>query len=211
MPLQNRVDPFGDLQAVTARGSLLGNRGVLHNQARSIVRPWQGKAWVTCVLEYGGYQRTVFEPGKYSQLFFLDEATAFAAGHRPCGTCRHQRYREFKATWLQANPGAVSNGNESMTEIDKVLHAERAVKGGAKITFEAQIDTLPFGVFIEKDGIAYLVTETALLPWSFHGYAQAIPLPAAHTCVTVLTPASIVRLFRQGFRPQVEASACLEA
>lgn len=209
MPLQNRVDPFGELQSVSARGRLLGNRGLLHDQARKIVRPWKTKAWVTCVLDYGGYQRPVFEPGKYSQLFFLDEATAFAAGHRPCGTCRNERYRTFKASWLNANPGAVASDRATITEIDKVLHAERAVSGGAKVTFEARIDTLPFGVFIEWKGSAYLLNETALLPWSFNGYAPAVPRPAAHTQVTVLTPASIVRLFQQGFRPQIDASASL--
>lgn len=207
MPLQNRVNPFGDLQAVNARGNLLGNRGVLHDQGRNIVRPWARKAWVTCVLEYPGYERPVFEPGNYSQLFFLDEVTAFAAGHRPCGSCRNQRYREFRTQWLSANPELVAGGTVAIAAIDKVLHAERAVRGGAKVTFESPVDTLPFGTFIESAGAAYLVTDTVLLPWSFHGYGRAIPLPERSTPVTVLTPASIVRMFRHGFRPQVDESA----
>lgn len=207
MPLQNRVDPFGALQSVSARGSLLGNRGVLHDQERNIVRPWDRKAWVTCVLDYPGDPQPIFQPNAYSQLFFLDEATAFAAGHRPCGSCRNQRYREFKAQWLSANPGAVSNEKMTVTDIDKVLHAERAVRGGAKVTFEAPVDTLPFGTFIEKDGTAYLVADTVLYPWSFYGYSRAEPLSEPGTTVTVLTPASIVRLFRHGFRPQLDASA----
>jgi hypothetical protein len=210
MPLQNRVDPVGALQSVSARGGLLGNRGVLHDQDRNIVRPWAGKGWVTCVLDYPGEQQTVFKPGAYSQLFFLDEATAFAAGHRPCGSCRHQRYREFREQWLNANPDAVDNEKVTATDIDKVLHAERAVRGGGKVTFETSLDTLPFGVFIEWKGAAHLVTDRALLPWSFHGYGQAAPLPELGMTVTVLTPASIVRLFRQGFRPQVDESAGLD-
>ena len=209
MPLQNRVDPFGALQSVSARGSLMGNRGVLHNQEKNIIRHWSTKAWVTCVLHYPGYERPVFESGAYSQLFFLDEATAFAAGHRPCGSCRRQRYREFKAQWLAANPGVVAGEKVAINAIDKVLHAERALRGGGKVTFDATTDTLPFGTFIQKDEHAYLVADSALLPWSFHGYGQPVTLPEPGTPVTVLTPASIVALFRYGFRPQVDTSASL--
>jgi len=210
MPLQNRADPFGTLQSDRARGSLMGNRGVLHDQEKAIVRHWSTKSWVTCVLNYGGYRRPLFEPGKYSQLFFLDEATAFAAGHRPCGTCRKERFREFRAKWLNANPEAVPSEKVTVITIDKVLHSERAVRGGAKVTFEAPVDTLPFGTFIEREDDAYLVTDTALLPWSFDGYGRAESLPEPGTIATVLTPFSIVRLFRDGFRPQVDESADLE-
>lgn len=164
MPLQNRVDPFGDLHSVSARWNLLGNRGVLHDQQSNIVNPWKSKARVTCVLEYCGYQRALFEPGKYSQLFFLDEATAFASGHRLCGACCSQRYREFRSKWLNANREAVTSDKVSITEIDKYLHAERAVSGGTKVTFEVRVDSLPFGVIIEGEGNAYLMTEMALLP-----------------------------------------------
>ncbi|GHB07925.1 hypothetical protein [Modicisalibacter luteus] len=207
MPLQNRVDPFGNLHAVQARGTLLGNRGQLHNADKTIVRAWKTKAWVTCTLEYGDIQRTIFSPDSYSELFFLDEATAFAAGHRPCGSCRNERYRAFKAKWLAANPELVTGEQPSITVIDKVLHGERTLRGGGKATFEATIETLPFGTIIMKDGAAYLVVEGAMLPWSFRGYGQPVSLPEAGTSVTVLTPASIVRLFQQGFRSELHETA----
>lgn len=207
MPLQNRVDPFGNLYAVQARGSLLGNRGQLHDADKAIVRAWKTKAWVTCTLEYGDIQRTIFSPDSYSELFFLDEATAFAAGHRPCASCRNKRYREFKAKWLAANPELVTGEKPSITAIDKALHSERILRGGGKATFEAANETLPFGTIIEQDGTVYLIGEEQLLPWSFHGYGQPVSLPEAGTSVTVLTPASIVRLFQHGFRPQVHETA----
>nr|WP_298378486.1 hypothetical protein [uncultured Halomonas sp.] len=209
MPLQNRVDPFGRLQAVEARGSLLGNRGQLHDADKSVIRSWKSRAWVTCALEYGDIQRTIFSPNSYSELFFLDEATAFSAGHRPCGSCRHQRYREFKANWLAANPKAELGEKPSIAAIDKVLHIERAARAGGKLTFEAAIDTLPFGTFIEWDGTASIVAAGKLLPWSFHGYGQPVSMPKTGLKVTVLTPESIVRLFKHGFQPHVHETANL--
>jgi hypothetical protein len=184
----------------------MGNRGVLHDADKNIVRPWKSKAWVTCVLEYPGYERPVFEPNAYSQLFFLDEATAFAAGHRPCGSCRYSRFHAFKTQWLTANPEVGADGKVTIAAIDKVLHLERAIRGGDKITFEAPVETLPFGTFIQNEGTVYLVTDNAMLPWSLHGYGTPVPLFKPGKEITVLTPASIVRLFREGFRPQVDAS-----
>lgn len=207
MPLQNRVNPYGSLLSVSARGNLLGNRGVLHNEEKKIVRPWERKAWITCVLAYPGYERAVFEPKVYSQLFFLDEATSFAAGHRPCGACRHSRFQEFKSQWVAANPEAGAVGKVPIASIDKLLHAERAIRGGGKVTYEALIETLPLGTFIEREGHPFLVGDDRLLPWTFYGYEPPMLLPEPGTEVTVLTPASIVRLFQQGFRPQVDESA----
>ncbi|WNL40138.1 hypothetical protein RN346_06125 [Halomonas sp. PAMB 3232] len=206
MPLQNRIDPYGQLCSVSARGALMGNRGLLHDDDKAIKRPWAHKQWVTCVTHFPGHERPVFEPGRYSQLFFLDEATAFAAGHRPCGSCRQQRFKAFKHAWLAANPRAGIE-KPSLADIDKTLHAERARRGGHKVTFQAALEGLPFGTLIDLGGQAYLVTQNHLLPWSFEGYGPATPLPASGTQVTVLTPASIVELFRSGFRPQVHESA----
>ena len=210
MPLQNRVDPFGSLHAVQARGTLLGNRGQLHDANKTIVRAWKTKAWVTCMLEYGDIQRTIFAPDSYSELFFLDEATAFAAGHRPCGSCRNKRYQEFKAQWLAANPESVPGEKPSIAAIDKVLHAERTAQNGDKVTFKAAIETLPFGTIIEQDGASFLVAGEELFPWSYHGYGQPVSLPMANEKVSVLTPASIVQLFHGGFLPQIHESANLD-
>ena len=122
MTFQNRIDPWGCLHAVSTRGSLLGNRGKLHNDDLKIVRQSDRKAWVSCELEFNGRKREVFGNSTYSELFFLDEATAFSAGHRPCSSCRPGRYEEFKSRWLATNGPRLSAITSSMTEIDKLLH-----------------------------------------------------------------------------------------
>src|SRR4051794_26424644 len=99
MPRQNRVTPSGDIITTPERGTLMGNRGVLHDADARIVRRWQGKRWIACVLEFKGRWRPVMAPGRYTELFFLDEATALAAGHRPCAECRRRRFDEFRDTW----------------------------------------------------------------------------------------------------------------
>jgi hypothetical protein len=195
MPLQNRVDPWGRLHAVEARGAWMGNRGVLHDAARRIVRPWRLKAWILCRLDFKGRHRKVFAPGRYSELFFLDEATAFAAGHRPCAECNRERFNTFKRAWPSAAKAA---------EIDSVLHAERIV-GGEKVTYEAPLDELPDGVMIERNGTAYLVRGDALYPWSFCGYGAKLSRP--ESIVRVLTPRSMVRAIARGLTPQTDVSA----
>src|SRR4051812_41375437 len=137
MPRQNRVTPFGEIIAVRNRGTLMGNRGVLHNNAGTIRRAWQLRRWILCVLEFKGRKRAVMSPGCYTELFFLDEATGLAAGHRPCAECQCQRFREFRAAWVAGN--AVSHGTPTPTagEIDGRLHAARVVPGGEKVRFEA--------------------------------------------------------------------------
>lgn len=205
MPYQNRVDPWGQLHAIASRGTLLGNRGQLHDESRRVARAWARLPWVTCALQHDGIRRTVFGPNTYSELFFLDEATAFAAGHRPCASCRRQRYLEFKSTWLEANRGGAP-ASTPIAEIDKVLHGERLTLGGQKVTFEATLAELPVGTFIEAGGNAVLVGTDRLLKWSFDRYRSADPI-ALPTRVRVLTPASVVRTFQAGLRPDVHASA----
>lgn len=207
MTLQNRVDPWGCLHAVHARGSMLGNRGRLHNEDRQIVTQWQRPAWVTCELEFNGHRRDVFGANTYSELFFLDEATALSAGHRPCATCRRARYDEFKSKWLVANNTRMSPASSSIIEIDKILHAERVDRSGAKITFDAALSTLPLGAFAEINGEALLVWSRGLTRWSFSGYSTVqVPIDPS-TRVRVLTPDSIVRTLVAGFRPTVHPSA----
>lgn len=207
MTLQNRVDPWGRLRAVNARGSLFGNRGMLHNDERQIVRDWQRMPWVTCALEFQGRKREVFGRNTYSELFFLDEATAFTAGHRPCASCRRERYDEFKASWLAANGARFSVTNPSINEIDKVLHGERADRSGVKVTFEAPLSSLPLGAVVDINGEAFLVWHQGLKRWSFSGYSGLQLPPSPSTPVRVLTPESVVRTFAGGFRPIVHASA----
>src|SRR5919204_6549006 len=105
MPRQNRVTPFGEIVATPERGTLMGNRGVLHDGEGRIRRPWQLRRWLVCVLDLKGRKRRVMTPGRYTELFFLDEATALAAGHRPCAECRRARFLAFCSAWGTANPG----------------------------------------------------------------------------------------------------------
>lgn len=207
MKLQNRVDPWGQLQAIDARGAWLGNRGILHDDQKRIVVPWRHKAWVTCRLDYQGIKRKIFSPGSYSELFFLDEATALAAGHRPCAECRRDRYNEFKTRWCAANPEHAASASVPIAAIDKQLHAERASRGGGKVTFAAAFGEVPEGAFIELDQEAYLNWSGRLWRWSASGYAPTSRVPMAGEKVSVLTPESIVKTIRAGLVPQVHASA----
>ena len=185
----------------------MGNRGILHDDANRIIRPWAHKAWVTCLLEFKGIKRArPFSKGNYSELFFIDEATAFAAGHRPCAYCQRQRHLAFKEAWLGANVAQESRAGMSMKEIDAMLHAERAVRGGRKVTYDAMLHELPGGVIFEYEQRAYLVSRQGrYLPWSFGGYAESRDIePTA--VVKVLTPRSIVQAFERGFSPLVHES-----
>ena len=204
-PLQNRVDPWGELQAVPTRGSLMGNRGILH-VSDDIVRPWASKAWVACVLDATFQKRKPFSPGTYSELFFLDEATAFAAGHRPCRVCQRARHDLFNTAWTDANAASVTRTRLPIADIDKALHAERTQPDKGKRTYQATVSALPFGTFFEHEGQARLVWATPHPVWSFRGYTKGEAV-APDVQVDVLTPRSIVQLFRAGFRPRVHASA----
>lgn len=206
MPLQNRVDPYGELQAVEARGALMGNRGILHNAGKQIIAAWRSPRWITCTLDFKGRRREVFAPHRYSELFFLDEATSLAAGHRPCAECRRNRFKEFCAAWAAGNADSVASQPLSADKIDRVLQSERVRHGGGKKTYEAAPSSLPAGAIVEHEGRPYLVWAGRLRPWSFAGYGPAAGvLPAAE--VTVLTPKSIVQAIRAGFVPHVHESA----
>jgi hypothetical protein len=207
LSLQNRVTPRGNLEAVSARGAWLGNRGILHNERQEILAPWRHKAWVTCKLEFKGRKRTVFAPRSYSELFFLDEATAFSAGHRPCGECRREKFKAFKAAWCAANPNLLQAPYPSIGILDKQLHAERAVRGGGQVTYNEIIGNLPDGVFISFKGDVVLVWRGHLHTWAHHGYHERRPIRATSTVVQVLTPKSVVAAFREGLDVQIHESA----
>jgi hypothetical protein len=201
MPFQNRVDPYGRLHAVPERGAWMGNRGVLIDAGRRVVAEWRLKRWITCVLRFKDRHREVFTPGRYTELFFLDEATSLAAGHRPCAECRRTRYEEFRDAWTAARGGP----RPAAEEMDDVLHAERAEAGG-KRTWRAALRSLPDGVLVEHGGRAFVWRRGALRPWSFRGYGRPVRA-AGEKRVAVLTPESVVRAIRAGFVPQVHESA----
>lgn len=206
MARQNRVNPFGAIIATSERGTFMGNRGVLHDADGYIRRAWQVKRWLVCVLEYRGRHRTVMTPNRYTELFFLDEATALAAGHRPCAECRHARFLGFCRAWEVAHGGA---HRPTADEIDRCLHAERLTPDRSKRTFTANLDELPDGVFVtatQGREEALLVWGGRLLAWSPSGYRERRPRPRGEK-VRVLTPASTVAVIRGGYVPEVHASA----
>ena len=205
MPLQNRVTPFGEIIAVPERGTLMGNRGILHDDAGRIVRSWQVRRWIACRTAFRGRQRQLLQPHSWTELFFLDEATAFAAGHRPCAECRHADYQRFKEAWA-VGVGAPNGADE----MDAVVHADRLEGRGArqcKRTNWEQLASLPEGVFIRLDGSAWLLWGGQLLEWSAGGYSARRQLLPAASRVEVLTPHSLVAVLRAGYSLQVHASA----
>lgn len=199
-PLQNRVTPYGEIVALAGRGLMMGNRGILHDDCRRIVRASQTRRWITCVLHYKNIRRTVMRPHTYTELFFLDEATAFSAGHRPCAECRRADYTRFRLLWETVHGGPAGAG-----VMDARLQAER---GGsrAKRTYRADLETLPDGSYVTIDGRAWLVWDAHLLAWSDAGYTERRPRPALFNA-EVLTPPSIVAVIAAGYRPQIHPSA----
>lgn len=200
--LQNRVDPKGDLIKTAARGAWMGNRGVIHDEHRSIIRPFKLKAWLICLLEFKNRQREVMTPDRYTELFFFDEATAFSAGHRPCAECRRNAFNRFKQCWIASNPEYGYNERTPIWKIDEVLHKERINRAGNKITFTESFDRLPAGAFVLYEGTPYLYAEGLFHGWTPEGYADGVSLSHAGR-VEVLTPRSVVNAFRGGYKPQM--------
>jgi hypothetical protein len=180
MPLQNRVTPLGELIADPARGLVYGNRGCLHDDMGRIRRHHNGRRWIACRLRFRGWHRSpLLQPGRFTELFFLDEATAFAAGHRPCALCRREDYVRFLQ--IVDAPGADA--------IDERLHAERFA--------HHQDDDLPDGAMVLLDGAPWLVLGDELLRWTPAGYADRVARPAG--AATVITPASLLAVLRSGW------------
>ncbi|MEM0922553.1 MAG: hypothetical protein AAGI13_05870 [Pseudomonadota bacterium] len=200
MPLQTRVLPTGEITAQGWRGSMMGNRGCLHGPDRRLGRSrWRHQNWVCCLTAFRGRWREAMpmRPARtiYTALFFWDEASAFAAGHRPCGECRRADYLRFRHAWREAGlPG------ETPSEIDRHLHRHRVARDRSQIRHEAEIETLPFGAFILLDQSPAAWTGDRALLWSPEGYRDAGATPAR---VTVLTPKPVLNLFTAGYRPSL--------
>lgn len=208
MPLRNRVSPYGDLIETPARGRLMGNRGVLHDHSATIRRSWQLKRWIFCRLEFKGRHRQVMTPGRYTELFFLDEATALAAGHRPCAECLRDRYETYRKAFSSSSILDSLAQPIPAGTIDSRLHEERLDPSQREDASLARLADLPDGVMVEvpgRAGTAMLLWNACLLPWTPSGYQSPIELPAAGT-VRVLTPASSVNAVRNGYVPLIHES-----
>jgi hypothetical protein len=197
MPLQNRVTPLSELIATPERGLVYGNRGCLHDADGRIRRRFAVKRWIVCRLEFRGWQRgPLMQPGKFTELFFLDEATAFAAGHRPCALCRREDYDRVTAIWRELHPGQVG-----ADAIDAQLHAERVAPDGSQLHHAAPFASLPDGAFVLDGDAPCLVLGRELLEWTPAGYAVRRPRPAGSA--VVITPPSLVEVLRRGWEPVV--------
>jgi hypothetical protein len=181
----------------------MGNRGgVIHNGNREIVRNFKSRRWITCLLEFKGRHRIVMSERRYTELFFLDEAVAFAAGHRPCAECRRERFNAFRNAWRR------KSGSDSVPmadEIDMELHTSRIGDRGTKVTYRAPPDSLPDGCFVRLEDNAYLMWADSLLLWTPEGYSRR-ETPPMDPIVEVLTPEPYVECFRQGYKPQIHWS-----
>ena len=196
MALQNRVTPFGEIVAAPGRGLLMGNRGILHDERRTLGRRrWAHRAWICCLTDFRERRRQVMAPGRYTELFFLDEAVAFAAGHRPCFECRRQAARAYAACW---------GGNPRASDMDRALHAER-LDGRRQRTHTGDLTGLPDGAYVCRDGEAWLVKGPALLRYTPAGYDIAIERSAGP--VELLTPPSTLRALSAGYAPLLHPSA----
>ncbi|EJN03176.1 hypothetical protein [Phyllobacterium sp. YR531] len=198
MPLQNRVTPFGDIIAVENRGSVMGNRGIIHNPSTKTLlkKRWSSRAWIICVCQFKNVRRNVMARRSWTELFFLDEATALSAGHRPCFYCQRQRAKEFQAAWADGNGIAL----QSAPAMDAVLHSERLDKDGLKKChpIDAPVTALPDGTMLSDRTDAYLIKDGTPFRWSWEGYTPArIDASAA----TALTPPSTIRALRAGYKP----------
>ena len=204
MALQNRVTPLGDIVADSARGTLMGNRGILHDADRKLGRSrWKHKAWIACALAFKGRKRELMASGSYTELFFLDEAAAFAAGHRPCAECRREAFLAWRDAFARGNGLGPA---VSAKAIDGCLHAAR-VESRTRLQkrFEARAADLPGGVFVVVDGEPLLKLSDRLLRWTPGGYDAARAMPPG--TVAVATPEPSVRAIAAGYAPDVHGSA----
>ena len=204
MPLQNRVTPLGDIVADPHRGLFTGNRGIIHDPAtRTLLRKrWSNPAWLTCVCEFRGRRRKVMGGRSWTELFFLDEATALAAGHRPCFYCRRDDANRFRAAWESGNGVA----DVLAPDIDAVLHRERFASSKKLHPLPTPMERLPDGAMVQAGEDSYLIVGGKLLRWSFAGYCEAGELIGE---AMLITPPSTLRALVAGFQPVLHPSASL--
>ncbi|HKO72217.1 MAG TPA: hypothetical protein VJV58_14915 [Bradyrhizobium sp.] len=202
MPLQNRVTPTGDIIATPHRGMFTGNRGIIHDpETKTLTRRWASRAWLTCLCEFKGRRRDVMGGRSWTELFFLDEATAFAAGHRPCFFCRRDDANRFRIAWQDGN--CVTN--ILAREIDAVLHVERLSSGKKRLhQLPMPLKELPDGAMLQAGSESYLMLQGHPLLWSPGGYREA---PGKLEGAMLLTPPSTLRALSAGYRSVLHPTA----
>jgi hypothetical protein len=202
MPLQNRVTPLGDIVADPHRGLFTGNRGIIHDPATKTLlkKRWSNPAWLICVCEFRGRRRKVMGGRSWTELFFLDEATALAAGHRPCFYCRRDDANRFRAAWEEGNRVA----DLRALNIDAVLHRERFASGKKLHPLSVRLEKLPDGAMVQAGAESFLITGGKPLRWSFAGYRK-VDAPIGEAML--ITPPSTVRALAAGFQPVLHPSA----
>jgi hypothetical protein len=208
MPLQNRVTPWGDIVAIPDRGLFTGNRGIIHDPAtKTLLRKrWSSPAWLICVCEFRGRRRKVMGGRSWTELFFLDEATALSSGHRPCFFCRRDDANVFRAAWQRGN----HTGPMLAREIDAVLHRERLASGKKSLpALPMPLKELPDGTMVQRGADSYLIAQGRALRWSPAGYRAVREsfLEASLQEAVLLTPPSTVRALAAGYRPVLHPSA----
>ena len=204
MPLQNRVTPTGDIIADPHRGLFTGNRGIIHDPATKTLlkKRWSSPAWITCVCEFRGWRRKVMGGRSWTELFFLDEATAFAAGHRPCFFCRRDDANRFREAWEKGN-GVT---DVRAREMDRALHRERLERGKKRLhPLPMPVKQLPDGAMVQAGEESFLIVQGRALQWSVAGYGET---DGAIENALLLTPPSTLRALRVGYRPVLHPSAC---
>jgi hypothetical protein len=210
MPRRNRVDPWGDLNAVPERGLFTGNRGCVVDDSGEVVRHHRGQLWITCLTEYRDWRSPLARPGRWTPLFFLDDAVALSAGHRPCGLCRRDAYLSYRDAVSRA---AGSPQPLTAADLNRRLSAERLTPGRGlhraadRIVWTAELDRLPAGtVIVDEERSPRLLLDDRLLSFTFAGWAEPQPRPDAGV-VRVLTPPTSVAALCHGFRPALHPSA----
>ena len=195
MTLQNRVTPLGELVAEPGRGLVYGNRGCLHDADGRIRRRFAGRRWIACRLAFRGWHRSpLLQPGRFTELFFLDEATAFAAGHRPCALCRRDDYNAFVALWAELHPS-----QHGADEIDEQLHAERIEAATRERRLHRRSYAgLPDGAFVLHEDVPKVVLGTVLHTWSTAGYRATSSRPESEEAI-VITPPSLLSVLDRGW------------
>ena len=203
MPLQNRVTPTGEIIATPHRGLFTGNRGIIHDPSTKTLlkRRWSSPAWITCLCEFRGRWREVMGGRSWTELFFLDEATSFAAGHRPCFYCRRDDAKRFRAAWEAGN----GLSGVRAKEMDATLHRERLDRGRKRLhPLPMPLAKLPDGAMVQQDGESFLIARGRALTWSPAGYGET---ESALADAMLLTPPSTLRALAAGYRPVLHPSA----